>query len=165
MSKFHTNMRSNHATADASLVASNLTPLLDALRRYPDDAKVQGTAILALGLFVHSVRPWPLDLTSGPEYDLLCVVIRDIADAAGVALVMRALRRHQWDAMVRAKACFLLAMLCTDPLVTASITTTGGPELALAALTHQHADAYGRYTAALLLSAMVGKPSGFLGHW
>jgi hypothetical protein len=67
--------------------------------------------------------------------------------------------------MVRAKACYLLSMLCTDAGVTASITTTGGPELALAALTHQHADAYGRYTAALLLSAMVGKPSGFRGHW
>jgi hypothetical protein len=34
-----------------------------------------------------------------------------------------------------------------------------------AAPTHQHADAYGRYTAALLLDVMVGKPSGFRGHW
>jgi hypothetical protein len=174
MAKFSTNMRSNHATTDASLVASNLTPLLEALRRYPDDAKVQGTAILALGLFVHSVRPWPTehcvrawptDVTSGPEYDHLCVVIKAVADAGGLALVMHALRRHQSDGMVRAKACYLLVMLCTDAGVTASITTSGATELALAALTHQHADAYGRYTAALLLDVMVGKPSGFRGHW
>jgi hypothetical protein len=56
-------------------------------------------------------------------------------------------------------------MLCTDAAVTASITTSGATELALAALTHQHADAYGRYTAALLLDVMVLKPSGFRGHW
>jgi hypothetical protein len=26
-------------------------------------------------------------------------------------------------------------------------------------------NAYGRYTATLLLSVMVGRPSGFRGHW
>jgi hypothetical protein len=175
MATFSTNMRSNHATTDHSLTASNLTALLEVLRRYPDDVKVQGAAILALGLFVHSVRPWPTehsvrawptDVTSGPEYDHLCDVIKVFAEAGGLALVMHALRKHLSDAMVRTKACYLLAMLCTDAGVTASITTcTGGPQLTLAALTHQHADAYGRYTAALLLDVMVGKPSGFRGHW
>ena len=165
MAKFYTNMRSNHATTDASLVASTLDPLLEALRRYPDDAQVQGAAIRALTLFVHTVRPRPFDETAGPAFDLFCAVIKAIADAGGLALVMHALRKHQSATMVRAMACWLLAMLCFDPGVAASITTSGGPELALAALTHQHADAYGRYTAALLLSTMVDKPPNFRGHW
>jgi hypothetical protein len=87
------------------------------------------------------------------------------ASALRQGLLENALRKHLSDAMVRSKACYLLAMLCTDAGVTASITTSGATELALAALTHQHADAYGRYTAALLLDVMVGKPSGFRGHW
>jgi hypothetical protein len=104
-------------------------------------------------------------VTSGPEYDHLCDVIKVFAEAGGLALVMHALRKHLSDAMVRSKACYLLAMLCTDAGVTASITTSFATELALAVLTHQHADAYGRYTAALLLDVMVLKPSGFRGHW
>ena len=174
MATFYTNMRSNHATTDPSLFANHLAPLTAILRRHPDDVKAQGAAILALGLFVHSVRPWPTehstrpwptDVTSGPEYDHLCVAIKAVADAGGLALVMHALRKHLADAMVRTKACYLLAMLCTDAAVTASITTSGATELALAALTHQHADAYGRYTAALLLDVIAQKPAGFRGHW
>ena len=165
MATHSVNMYSNNASTGASLVASTLDPLLEALRRYPDDAQVQGAAIRALTLFVRAVRPRPFDETAGPAFDLFCAVIKAIADAGGLALVMHALRKHQSATMVRAMACWLLAMLCFDPGVADSITTSGGPELALAALKHQHADAYGRYTAALLLSTMVDKPPNFRGHW
>lgn len=166
MATHSVNMYSNNASTDASLAyEGRLDPLLEALRRYPDDAQVQGAAIRALALFLRVVRPRPFDETAGPAFDLFCAVIKAVADAGGLALVMHALRKHQSATMVRAMACWLLAMLCFDPGVAASITTTGGAELALAALTHQHADAYGRYTAALLLSTMVDKPPNFRGHW
>ena len=95
----------------------------------------------------------------GPELDALCAAVSAITDTDGLALVMDALRRHQSGAVVRKMACWLLAMLCRSAGLTATITTAGAPELALAALTHKDADAYGRFTASLLLSSIANRSS------
>ena len=168
MTTHSVNMYHNNTTTDVSLVVNTLDPFLETLRRHPDDTEVQGAVIRTLAQFVRVVRTAGgvlSGVTDGPEFDVLCAVIKPISDADGLVLVMRALRKYQSATIVRSMACWLLAMLCTDAGVTAIVTTTGVPELALASLTHKHDEAHCRYTDALLLGTILAKPAGFHGHW
>ena len=49
MATHSVNMYSNNASTEFLLFAETLDPLLEALRRYPDDAKVQGAAVVVGG--------------------------------------------------------------------------------------------------------------------